>query len=87
MPRKIKVVPVAEMEIKQDPIVEIPNEPTPTEISSNQSNEVNVHPEPPKSEELVQSEDEIKSRINKKEELIKSKAPTGTCDLCGKTTL
>ncbi len=47
MVRKIKVVPVAEMEIKQDPIVEIPNEPTPTEISSNQTVEVNVDPEPP----------------------------------------
>ena len=38
------------MEIEQDPIVEIPYEPTPTEISSNQSLEVNVDPEPPKLE-------------------------------------
>ena len=86
MPRKIKVVPVAEMEIKQDPIVEIPNEPTPTEISSNQSVEVNVDPEPPKPEEIIQSEDEIKVTTNK-EELVKNKAPTGTCELCGKTML
>ena len=86
MPRKIKVVPVAETEIKQDPIVEIPNEPTPSEIASNQSVEVNVDPEPPKSEEVIQSEDEIKV-ITNKEEIIKNKAPTGTCDLCGKTML
>ena len=86
MPRKIKVVPVAEMEIKQDPIVEIPNEPTPTEISSNQSVEVNVDPEPPKPEEVIQTEDEIKVTTNK-EELVKNKAPTGTCELCGKTML
>ena len=45
MVRKIKVVPVVETEIKQDPIVEIPNEPTPSEIASNPSVEVNVDPE------------------------------------------
>ena len=86
MVRKIKVVPVVETEIKQDPIVEIPNEPTPSEIASNPSVEVNVEPEPPKPEEVIQSEDEIKINTNK-EELIKNKAPTGTCDLCGKTML
>ena len=80
------MVPVAEREIKQDPIVEIPNEPTPTEISSNQSLEVNVDPEPPKPEEVIQSGNEIRVTTNK-EELIKNKAPTGTCDLCGKTML
>ena len=87
MPRKIKVVPVAEMETKQDPIVEIPNEPTPTEISSNQSLEVNVDPEPPKTEEVIQSEVEIIKVTTNKEELVKNKAPTGTCELCGKTML
>jgi len=86
MVRKIKVVPVVETEIKQDPIVEIPNEPTPSEIASNPSVEVNVDPEPPKPEEVIQSEDEIKIVTNK-EELLKNKAPTGTCDLCGKTML
>jgi hypothetical protein len=58
MVRKIKVVPVVETEIKQDPIVEIPNEPTPSEIASNPS-QVNIDPEPPKPEEVIQSEDEI----------------------------
>ena len=86
MVRKIKVVPVVETEIKQDPIVEIPNEPTPSEIASNPSVEVNVDPEPPKPEEVIQSEDEIKISTNK-EELIKKKAPTGTCELRGKTML
>ena len=86
MVRKIKVVPVFETETKQDPIVEIPNEPTASEIASNPSVEVNVEPEPPKPEEVIQSEDEIKINTNK-EELIKNKAPTGTCDLCGKTML
>jgi len=86
MVRKIKVVNLVETEIKQDPIVEIPNEPTPAEIASNTSVEVNVEPEPPKPEEVIQSEDEIKI-ITNKEELIKNKAPTGTCDLCGKTML
>ena len=86
MVRKIKVVNVVETEIKQDPIVEIPNEPTPSEIASNTSVEVNVEPEPPKPEEVIQSEDEVKI-ITNKEELIKNKAPTGTCDLCGKTML
>ena len=86
MVRKIKVVPVVETEIKQDPIIEIPNEPTPSEIASNPSVEVNVDPEPPKPEEVIQSEDEIKITTNK-EELVKNKAPTGTCELCGKTML
>ena len=86
MVRKIKVVPVVETEIKQDPIVEIRNEPTPSEIASNPSVEANVDPEPPKPEEVIQSEDEIKISTNK-EELIKNKAPTGTCELCGKTML
>ena len=74
MARKIKVVPVVKTEIKQDPIVEIPNEPTPSEIASNPSVEV-VDPDPPKPEEVTQSEDEIKI-ITNKEELIKNKAPT-----------
>ena len=86
MVRKIKVVNLVETEIKQDPTVEIPNEPTPAEIASNTSVEVNVEPEPPKPEEVIQSEDEVKI-ITNKEELIKNKAPTGTCDLCGKTML
>ena len=86
MVRKIKVVNVVETEIKQDPIVEIPNEPTPAEIASNTSVEVNVDPESPKPEEVIQSEDEIKV-ITNKEELIQNKAPTGTCELCGKTML
>ena len=85
MVRKITVVLVVETEIKQDPIVEIPNEPTPSEITSNPLVEVNVDPEPPKPEEVIQSEDEIK--ITNKEELVKNKAPTGTCELCGKTML
>ena len=86
MVRKIKVVNLVETEIKQDPIVEIPNEPTPAEIASNTAVKVNVEPEPAKPEEVIQSEDEIKI-ITNKEELIKNKAPTGTCDLCGKTML
>ena len=67
MVRKIKVVNVAETEIKQDPIVEIPNEPTLAEIASNTSTEVNVDPESPKPEEVIQSEDEIKVITNKKQ--------------------
>ena len=86
MVRKIKIVNVAETEIKQDPIVEIPNEPTPAEIASNTSVEVNVDPEPPKVEDVVQSEDEIKITSNEKE-LKQNKSPTGTCELCGKTML
>ena len=73
MVRKIDDVPVVETEIKQDPIVEIPNEPTASEIASNPSVGVNVEPEPPKPEEVIQSEDEIKINTNK-EELIKNKA-------------
>ena len=64
MVRKIKVVNVVETEIKQDPIVEIPNEPTPIEVASNTSVEVNVDPESPKVEDVVQSEDEIKITSN-----------------------
>ena len=77
---------VVEKEIKQDPIVEIPNEPTPTEIASSTSVEVNVDPEPPKVEDVVQSEDEIKITSNEKE-LKQNKSLTGTCELCGKTML
>lgn len=94
MPRKIKIVNVSKMEVGSDPIVEIPNEPTPTEISSAPSTN-----EPIKTEdvplaienevpipEVIQSEDEIKVESNEKE-LKQNRAPTATCDLCGKTML
>ena len=67
-------------------MLEIPNEPTPAEIASIPSVEVNVDPEPLKIEDVVQSEDEVKVATNKTE-LKQNKAPTGTCELCGKTML
>ena len=96
MPRKIKVVNVAQMEVGSEPVVEIPNEPTPSELASNASTSSSLAPkveEEPlaiQNEELkpevVQSEDEIKVESNEKE-LKQNKSQTGTCDLCGKTML
>ena len=96
MPRKIKIVNVAKMEVGSEPLVEIPNEPTPSELASNASTSASLAPkveEEPlaiQNEELkpevIQSEDEIKVESNEKE-LKQNKSQTGTCELCGKTML
>jgi len=66
MPRKLKVVNVAEPTIKQEFMLKIPNEPTPAETASSPS-KVNVDPEPLKIEDVVQSEDEVKVATNETE--------------------
>ena len=96
MPRKIKVVSVSKMEVGSEPLVEIPNEPTPSELASNASTSTslipNVGEEPLAIEneeakpEVIQSEDEIKVETNEKEPK-QNKPQTGTCELCGKTML
>ena len=87
MPRKIKIVDVVS-KIAESPIVEIPNEPQQVEIAPEIPPEIppEITPEPIKVEEPIRSEDDVKI-IGNQEELKQNKAPTGTCELCGKTML
>ena len=91
MPRKIKVVDVAVSKVEESPTVEIPNEPKPVEIASEIKPEILPEPitikeEPTQVEEPIKTEDDIKI-VSNSEELKRNKAPTGTCELCGKTML
>ena len=93
MPRKIKIVDVVS-KIAESPIVEIPNEPQQIDITPEIPPEIppEITPEPIKVEEPIKIEEAIRSEddvkiIGNQEELKQNKAPTGTCELCGKTML